>query len=34
MEKLISEFKRKMYLEGKSQRTIEVYGNAVSIMVP
>jgi len=29
MEKLISEFKKKMYLEGKSQRTIEVYGNSV-----
>lgn len=29
MEKLISEFKRKMYLEGKSKRTIEVYGNSV-----
>lgn len=29
MEELISEFKTKMYLEGKSQRTIEVYGNSV-----
>lgn len=29
MEKLISEFKQKMYLEGKSKRTIEVYGNSV-----
>lgn len=29
MEKLISEFKRKMYLDGKSERTIEVYGNSV-----
>ena len=29
MEKLINEFKRKMYLDGKSERTIEVYGNSV-----
>lgn len=29
MEKMISEFKQKMYLEGKSKRTIEVYGNSV-----
>jgi len=29
MENLISEFKQKMYLEGKSKRTIEVYGNSV-----
>lgn len=29
MEKLISEFKQKMYLDGKSKRTIEVYGNSV-----
>lgn len=29
MEKLIEEFKRKMYLDGKSERTIEVYGNSV-----
>lgn len=29
MEKLISEFKRKMYFDGKSKRTIEVYGNSV-----
>lgn len=28
MEKLIEEFKRKMYLDGKSERTIEVYGNS------
>lgn len=29
MEELINEFKKKMYLEGKSQKTIEVYGNSV-----
>lgn len=29
MEKLIKEFKRKMYLEGKSERTMEVYRNSV-----
>lgn len=29
MEELINEFKKKMYLEGKSERTIEVYGNSV-----
>lgn len=29
MEKLIEEFKRKMYLDGKSERTMEVYGNSV-----
>lgn len=29
MEELIKEFKRKMYLEGKSKRTMEVYGNSV-----
>lgn len=29
MEKLIEEFKRKMYLEGKSACTIRVYGNSV-----
>lgn len=29
MEELIKEFKKKMYLEGKSQKTIEVYGNSV-----
>lgn len=29
MEKLICEFKQKMYLDGKSKRTIEVYGNSV-----
>ena len=29
MEEMIKEFKRKMYLDGKSERTIEVYGNSV-----
>lgn len=29
MEELINEFKKKMYLEGKSQKTIGVYGNSV-----
>lgn len=29
MEKMISEFKRKMYLDGKSERTIESYVNSV-----
>lgn len=29
MERLINEFKQKMYLDGKSERTIEVYGNSV-----
>lgn len=29
MEKLIREFKQKMYLDGKSERTIAVYGNSV-----
>ena len=29
MEKLIEEFKRKMYLDGKSGRTVEVYSNSV-----
>ena len=29
MEKLMKEFKNKMYLDGKSERTIEVYGNSV-----
>ena len=29
MEELIKEFKRKMYLDGKSQKTIEVYANSV-----
>lgn len=29
MENLIEEFKRKMYLDGKSKRTVEVYGNSV-----
>ena len=29
MEKLIKEFKQKMYLDGKSERTITVYGNSV-----
>lgn len=29
MEELIKEFKRKMYFDGKSQKTIEVYGNSV-----
>lgn len=29
MENLIKEFKRKMYLEGKSERTVEVYSNSV-----
>lgn len=29
MEKLIKKFKQKMYLDGKSKRTIEVYGNSV-----
>ena len=29
MEKKVEEFKKKMYLDGKSKRTIEVYGNSV-----
>ena len=29
MEEMIKEFKQKMYLDGKSERTIEVYGNSV-----
>ena len=29
MEKLTEEFKRKMYLDGKSARTVEVYCNSV-----
>ncbi len=29
MEKMIEGFKKKMYLDGKSERTIEVYGNSV-----
>ena len=29
MENLIAEFKRKMFLEGKSDRTVEVYSNSV-----
>ncbi len=29
MDKLVEEFKRKMFLEGKSSRTIEVYANSV-----
>ena len=29
MEKLVEEFKRKMYLDGKSERTVEVYSNSV-----
>lgn len=29
MEKVIEEFKRKMYLDGKSERTMEVYSNSV-----
>lgn len=29
MEELMKQFKNKMYLEGKSERTIEVYGNSV-----
>jgi len=29
IEKLIEEFKRKMYLDGKSARTTEVYSNSV-----
>lgn len=29
MENLIRDFKQKMYLDGKSERTIEVYGNSV-----
>lgn len=30
MEKMIEEFKRKMYLDGKSGRTVEVYSNSVN----
>ena len=29
MEDLIKQFKEKMYLDGKSKKTIEVYGNSV-----
>ena len=29
MESLVDGFKRKMYLDGKSERTIEVYANSV-----
>ena len=29
MENLITEFKRKMFLDGKSERTVEVYSNSV-----
>lgn len=29
MEKMMDEFKRKMFLDGKSERTVEVYGNSV-----
>ena len=29
MENLVDGFKRKMYLEGKPERTIEVYANSV-----
>ncbi len=29
MEKMVEEFKRKMYLDGKSERTMKVYGNSV-----
>lgn len=29
MENLIKEFKKKMILDGKSERTVEVYGNSV-----
>lgn len=29
MEKLIEEFKTKMFLDGKSERTVEVYSNSV-----
>ena len=29
MENLMEEFKRKMFLDGKSKRTIEVYSNSV-----
>lgn len=29
MENLIRDFKQKLYLDGKSERTIEVYGNSV-----
>lgn len=29
MEDLIKQFKEKMYLDGKSKRTIEVYGNSI-----
>lgn len=29
MEKMVEEFKRKMYLDGKSERTMEVYSNSV-----
>ena len=29
MENLINEFKRKMFLDGKSERTVEVYSNSV-----
>ena len=30
MDELIKEFKRKMYLQGKSKRTMSVYGNSVN----
>ena len=29
MDKLVEEFKRKMFLDGKSSRTVEVYANSV-----
>lgn len=29
MEKMVEEFKQKMYLDKKSKRTIEAYGNSV-----
>lgn len=29
MDKLVEEFKRKMSLDGKSERTVEVYGNSI-----
>lgn len=29
MEKMMDEFKRKMFLDGKSERTVEVYSNSV-----
>lgn len=29
MDKLVEEFKRKMFLDGKSERTVEVYGNSI-----